>query len=172
MSNPFVPAPGKIVIFGEWTGSEYVEYQAYIRTVVSTPAGEDEPRINLTYSDGVGAADQANNVDNIEIISGNVDYWRAQDEPVLADSLPPTITRPNAGDIVWMIVYDSVSNDDFPAVAAIRSIPGAPTDPEPSLNVSYYDPITDDDAVSNQVEAEPNKVTGEDHWFDFQGASA
>lgn len=165
--NTFTAEPGKIVIYGEWTGSEYQEYQGYIRAVISVPGGEDEPTINLTYSDGVGAASQANVVENIEIITGNDDYWRAQFDPVRSDSLPEQITRPVQGDVVWLAIYDTSISEYRFHLGFVRAIPGAPTDQTPNLNVSYYDDIAEADVNANQVVPEPDNTGTDDYWWDL-----
>lgn len=167
--NTFTAAPGKIVIYGEWLGTEYVERQAYIKSIVATPAGEDEPTINLRYSNGQGPALNANSVVNIELITGNDDYWRAQFDPVVQDSLPATITRPLQGDIVWLTVWDSTANDDYKALAFVRAIPGAPGNQTPDLQLSYWDVIVEDDVNINNV-APFDGFSGDDHWFDQKAA--
>lgn len=169
--NTFTAAPGKIVIYGEWVVAAYVEYQAYIRSVVSTPAGEDEPIINLTYNDGIGAANQANGISNIELISPQDDYWRAQFDPNISASRPETITRPNAGGVVWLGIYDSSIAEHRFRLGTVRSIPGNPSNPEPNLNVSYYDEILENDVNANQVVPFPAAGATDDYWFDLKDLS-
>lgn len=167
--NTFTAKPGNIVIYGEWTGSEYVEHQAYIRAIVGNPGGEDEPTINLTYSDGQGGADPVNNVLNIEHLTGDVDYWRAQFDPYLAASLPYSNTRPAQGEVVWLAVWDTEEEAHGFELAFVRAIPGPPSDQEPRLNLSYYDPAVPGNVNKNNVasEADLSDVTGEDFWFDL-----
>lgn len=157
--------PGRVVVYAEWTGSEYIEHQAYVRAIVGVNSGNDHVEINLSYSDGAGAATPANNVKNIEQITTDETYWRWMHQPEIADSLPPTITRPLRGQIVWIVVYDAVVNDDYKVLAFVRAIPGPPTNQTPDLHLSYYDPVLDD-TVNNQNVAPWDGSTGSDHWFD------
>jgi len=156
---------GRIIIYGEWTGSEYVEHQAYVRAIV----GMNHPfhtEVNLTYSNG-NQATPINNILNIEQITGNEDYWRNQDQPNINDSIPRTVTRPTQGDIVWLTIWDDNIQDDMSVLAFVRSIPGPPQEPEPNLNLSFYDPVADDAGVLNNV-APWAGTGGSTLWFDQQ----
>lgn len=153
---------GRIIVYGEWTGSEYVEHQALVRAIVGT--GEFHTAINLTYSNGANAS-PVNNVLNIEEITTNVDYWRWLTQPNINNSIPRTITRPVQGQVVWLAVYDSGANDTANFLAFVRAIPGNPSDPEPKLNLSYYDPVTDDSKNANVV-VPFDGSSGDDYWFD------
>lgn len=176
LSAPFTPQPGKIVIFGEWTGSEYVEHQGYIRTIQSTPGGPNEPTINLSYSNGVNLA-QANNVRNIEIadIGANEDYWRAQFDPQAQDSRPfATQYRPAQGEVVWVAIYDATEAEHFWFLGFVRALVGAPTDDTPILNLSYYDSRAGIEADVNANNVDPVEEAGatDNHWFKVSEVSA
>lgn len=171
---PFTPQPGKIVIFGEWTGSEYVEHQGYIRTIQSTPGGPNEPTINLSYSNGTNLA-QANNVENIEIAAANSDYWRAQFDPQVDDSRPfATQYRPAAGAVVWVGIYDSGEQEHFWFLGFVRALVGNPSDQTPVINLSYYDSRAGIEADVNANVVDPFEEAGatDDHWFKVAEVSA
>jgi len=164
-SSPFQPLPGKLVIYGEWNGSEYDEYQAIIRSVQATPAGRDEPTINLAYSDGASATN-ANNVRNIELIDSREDYWRALFDPDVNDSTPPVIARPTPGQVVWLGRFNPGIGNHTLVLAFVRSVPGNPNETEPTLNLTYFDPDTSDSLNINQVApiTDPASETGS-YWF-------
>lgn len=159
------PQKGQIVIYGEWTGSAYVEYEAYVR-VVATP-GSETSDVSLSYSDGSGAASQANNIANIETISSNVDYWRAETQPLLGASQPlATGERPLQGQIVWLLIYDSTEAEYFNFLGFVRAIQGPPTDLEPSINTSYFDTRSSVDASvnANNVDSVEDVTGTDDYW--------
>lgn len=168
--NIFNPNPGAIVIYGEWNGSAYVEFQALIRVVISTPAGQNEPTINLSYSDGVGAADIANNVRNIEVsdLGANEDYWRAQFEIRAGDSRPfATNYRPSQGKIVWIAFYDTAIEEHRFFLAFVRAIPGNPNDQTPNVNLTYFDsrPGVEDSVNANNVLPVEEAGATDSYWF-------
>lgn len=158
-------APGRVIIFGDWTGSEYIEYQAYVRALVGNPELHQHIEVNLTYSSGGGAATPANAVLNIEQLTGDTDYWRWLHQPNINDSIPRTITRPLKGQIVWAGIYDAPSDDTFNVLAFVRSIPGPPSEPEPNLNISFYDPRIEDSEIANNV-APFDGTSGANYWHD------
>lgn len=165
--NTFTASKGKIVIHGVWGGSSYTEYQAFIKAIVAIPTHPDHATINLAYSDGIGGANQANNVKNIELITGNEDYWRAQYDPRLNDSHPQTNVRPTQGEVVWLAKYDTTDQEHHFFLAFVRAIPGNPNDPSPNVNLTYYDlrPSVDNDVNENQVIPYSEATATDTHWF-------
>lgn len=158
--------PGRVVVFGEWSGSEYVEHQAYIRVVGA--GSEFHPDVNLTYSDGVGAAQPANNVKSIETAGAGEDYWRYLTQPNVSDSRPfATQYRPAQGEIVWLAIYDATEGEHFFFLGFVRAIPGAPTDQTPRINCSYYDtrPSVADTVNANNVDPVEEAGATDDYWF-------
>ena len=154
--------PGRICIFGDWTGSEYVEHQAYIRVVGA--GSEFHPDVNLSYNDGTGPATQANNVANIETAGANEDYWRYLTQPTVP-AVKQTNYRPAAGDIVWLAHYDAgIEEHDF-YLAFVRALQGAPTDQTPVANLSYYNTRDSSDQNANGVDPVEEAGATDDYWF-------
>lgn len=162
---------GAPIIIGVGNGSGYDEFQGYIRAIQSTPQGPDEPTVNATYNDGVGGANQANNLRNIEVadLGANEDYWRAQSPVNISDSRPFTNTRPSQGDIVWVAIYNAVEQEHFFYLGFVRAVIGPPIDQTPVLNVSYYN--TDDEVDNNLNNLIPFvELAGSvSYWADFKG---
>lgn len=156
---------GRVVVYGRWTGTEYVEHQAFVRAIVG--ADEFHTAINLTYSNGSGAALPVNNVLNIEQLTGNDDYWRWLTQPDVNDSIPRTITRPVQGQVEWIAIFDATTQETTNYLCFVRAIPGAPTNPTPRLNTTYFDPVTDDAVNANNVDPYDG-TSGDDYWFDQQ----
>lgn len=162
---------GQVCIVGIGNGSGYDEHQGYIRAITATPAGPDQPTINATYSTGTGAATQINSLENEEVadLGLNDDYWRQQLPTAVSDSRPFTNTRPVQGQIVWVAIYDATEEEHYFFLAFVRAIPGAPSEPEPNLNVSYLDLRDDSDNNANQIEPFSTAAPTDDYWFDFKG---
>lgn len=166
MSGHNTLVPGRVIIFAEWTGSEYVEHPAYVRAIVGDNTNTDHVEVNLSYNSGVGAATPANNVKNIEQLTTDEDYWRWMHQPDLQHSQPFGNTRPLQGEIIWIGVYDPAEGEYYHYLAFVRAIPGPPQDQEPPVNCSYYDSAIDDTVNANVVKPFTEAATDENYWAD------
>lgn len=171
--DTFVAERGAAIIFCEWTGSAYVEHQAMIRAITSTPAGPNEPTVNLTYSDGVGAT-LAANVPNIETKSGDVDCWRAIYRKDVNWALQSqSNTRPMQGQLVWIGIWDPTDEDHAWFLGFVLAVLGAPTLPKPNINATYVNAAGDSTNVEQVVAATTlSNPEGEDIWLDYVDAPA
>lgn len=163
-------AIGQEIKFYEWNGSSHDEFRGIIQAVLG--AADEHPDVNLSYQDGA-VSRVANNVGNIESfgdeagLAGN-DYWRPNIiDPDPTNSLPWGSTRPAIGDFVWLIEYDTPTQEEIIRPAIVRAVLGAPTDQDPTCNLFYVDP-TGSRINVEQVDAVDDVAfpTTADYWAD------